>query len=37
MSLLITCFEPLMSQLSAVAPFTLASLYQAHHGWLTPG
>ena len=24
-----------MSQLSAVAPPTLASLYQAHHGWLT--
>ena len=24
-----------MSQLSAATPFTLASLYQAHHGWLT--
>ncbi|APB05454.1 ferric citrate uptake sigma factor FecI [Raoultella ornithinolytica] len=24
-----------MSQLSATTPFTLASLYQAHHGWLT--
>ncbi|WP_434641946.1 ferric citrate uptake sigma factor FecI [Klebsiella sp. I138] len=23
-----------MSQLSAATPFTLASLYQAHHGWL---
>ncbi len=24
-----------MSHLSAATPFTLASLYQAHHGWLT--
>lgn len=24
-----------MSQLSAATPFTLASVYQAHYGWLT--
>jgi RNA polymerase sigma-70 factor (ECF subfamily) len=35
MSLLITCFEPAYVSAFRHTPFTLASLYQAHHGWLT--